>query len=124
MIRAHDLAQLGVYVNFMPVVSCSGTTSPTVPEVLYLVDELDSPAVEIVFDNDAHPIMLPENITQIRQLGARVWVNTLWDSLCGGHSDPIVDPAIEDPDGWDWCIDRGVTMIQTDRPQWLIDYVQ
>jgi glycerophosphoryl diester phosphodiesterase len=119
-----DLAQLGVDVTFMPVVSCSGTTSPTVPEVLNLVDELDAPAVEIVFDNDAHPIMLPENITQLRQFGARVWVNTLWDSLCGGHSDPIVDPTIADPDGWDWCIDRGVNMIQTDRPQWLIDYVE
>lgn len=120
----YDLAQLGVDVTFMPVVSCSGTTSPTVSEVLYIIDELDAPAVEIVFDDDAHPIMLPENITQIRQLGARVWVNTLWDSLCGGHSDPVVDPTVADPDGWDWCIDRGVNMIQTDRPQWLIDYVQ
>ena len=120
----YDLEQLGVDVTFMPVVNCSGTTSPNVPEVLYLVDELDAPAVEIVFDNDAHPIMLPENITQIRQLGARVWVNTMWDSLCGGHSDPMLEPTIADPDGWDWCIDRGVTIIQTDRPQWLFDYLE
>jgi glycerophosphoryl diester phosphodiesterase len=55
--------------------------------------------------------------------GPRIWVNTLWDSLCAGHTDERGyngDPA----GSWGWCLERGATMIQTDRPVELIRYLE
>ena len=53
----------------------------------------------------------------------RIWINTLWDSLCAGHTD---ERGFEgDRDGsWGWCLDQGATMIQTDRPVELIRYLE
>lgn len=51
-----------------------------------------------------------------------LWINTLWDSLCLGHSD---EKAMKDPDkNWGWALRCGATMIQTDRPTELIQYLK
>ena len=51
------------------------------------------------------------------------WVNCLWDTLCGGHED---DQAMLDPDAhYGYLIDSlGFRIIQTDRPEYLINYLQ
>jgi len=55
--------------------------------------------------------------------GPRIWINTLWDSLCAGHTDERGFKG--DPDGsWGWCLGHGATMIQTDRPAELIKYLK
>jgi len=53
-----------------------------------------------------------------------IWINTLWDTLCGGHED---DKALmESPDAhYGYLINTlGAHIIQTDRPAFLIDYLQ
>lgn len=86
------------------------------------LDKLQSPVFEIIFDNDQVPIMSNAAVGQIRRSGGRVWVNSLWDGLCGGHSDFV---AAKDPElGWGWMIDRGVNMIQTDTPEDLLRYLR
>ncbi len=48
----------------------------------------------------------------------RLWVNTMWDNLCAGHSDKR---ALLDPEAnWGWVLDQGATMIQTDYAAELI----
>lgn len=55
--------------------------------------------------------------------GPRIWINTLWDSLCAGHTDERGFKG--DGDGsWGWCLAHGATMIQTDRPVELIRYLK
>ena len=55
--------------------------------------------------------------------GPRIWINTLWDSLCAGHTDERGFKG--DPDGsWGWALENGATMIQTDRPDELIKYLE
>ena len=62
-------------------------------------------------------------INSIIESGSRVWINTLWDSLCGGHDDE--NALIEGKDKhWGWVLDHKATMIQTDRPQELIHYLE
>ena len=52
----------------------------------------------------------------------RVWINTLWDSLCMGHTD---DRSLTDPEGgWDWVLARGASVIQTDRPAQLVRHLE
>ncbi len=56
---------------------------------------------------------------------SKVWVNTLWSSLCGGLED---DLAAEHPDNvekvYGYMVKQGVTLIQTDRPALLIGYLR
>ena len=55
--------------------------------------------------------------------GSKLWVNSLWDSLCGGLSD---DKAFtESPDEVSGrLLDMGASIIQTDRPELLIRYLE
>ena len=61
-------------------------------------------------------------IDKIAKSNCRIWINTLWESLCGGHDD---EKAINDPDNnWGWVLKNRATIIQTDRPKELITYLE
>lgn len=55
--------------------------------------------------------------------GSKVWANSIWGSLCGYLDD---DAAYEyGPDEYyGKLVDMGATMIQTDRPEFLINYLK
>ena len=58
---------------------------------------------------------------------SKVWVNTLWDSLCGGEGRSLKDDnALNGNEDkiYGKLLKYGVTMIQTDRPQLLLDYLE
>ena len=58
--------------------------------------------------------------------GSKVWVNTIWASLCGGLGNDD-DAAFEckDPgEVYQQSIDAGVSMIQTDRPELIIGWLR
>lgn len=55
--------------------------------------------------------------------GPRIWLNTLWDSLCAGHTDELGYNGNID-NSWGWCLKHGATMIQTDRPSELMRYLE
>jgi glycerophosphoryl diester phosphodiesterase len=52
-----------------------------------------------------------------------IWINSLWDSLCGGYSD---DKALNDADGtWGYLInDLNAGILQTDRPAMMLNYLK
>ena len=55
--------------------------------------------------------------------GSKLWVNSLWPSLCGGLCDDAAfdgDPAAV----YGKLVDMGATLIQTDRPELLISYLR
>lgn len=79
------------------------------------------PAFELVWSE-----LTPEVETMMKEIvdkGARLWVNTLWPSFNGGLCD---DEAFEgNPDEiYGRLIGMGATMIQTDRPAFLLDYLR
>lgn len=57
--------------------------------------------------------------------GSKVWVNTIWASLCGGDgNDDDAAFACKDPgEVYQQYMDAGVSMIQTDRPELLIGWL-
>ncbi len=58
----------------------------------------------------------------IRKDGRRIWASPLWPELCAGHTD---DRAVDEPDAaWGWHIDRGASVLCTDRPAQLIEYLR
>ncbi len=78
-------------------------------------------AYELCFKDDQTSNLKVIDI--IVQSGSRVWMNTLWDSLCGGHDDE--NALLEGKEKhWGWILEHQATMIQTDRPQELIKYLE
>lgn len=63
---------------------------------------------------------------EILASGSKVWVNTIWASLCGGigHDDDEAYMHSNKGDVYDFYLKNGVSMIQTDRPVQLIKYLK
>lgn len=106
-------------IIFIPVVNLD-----TEPKASQIIDDFQSKlkvkAVEIVFSTDTSKVL--KRFSTIKSKGSRVWVNSLWGTLNAGHQD---DAAIKNTDSiYGWYLKNGVNMIQTDRPQLLIEYLK
>lgn len=62
---------------------------------------------------------------KILKQGSKVWVNTIWASLCGGdgNDDDAAFQAQDPGTVYGQYLDAGVSMIQTDRPDLLITWL-
>ncbi|MBQ9713171.1 MAG: glycerophosphodiester phosphodiesterase family protein [Bacteroidales bacterium] len=61
---------------------------------------------------------------RIKESGSKIWVNTIWASLCGGYEDDKAFDS-ENPDSvYGPVLDLGTSIIQTDRPEFLIKYLE
>lgn len=78
-------------------------------------------AIEFKFAHDTNT--LPYQVKKIMEGKCHIWYNTLWDTHAGGHDD---DCSQIDPDkGYGYLIDNlGATILQTDRPAYLINYLK
>ena len=78
-------------------------------------------AFELLFVKDSNP--LPTKIPKILDGKSLIWYNTLWDTMAGGHDD---DASLKDVNnGWGYLVDKlNARIIQTDRPQMLINYLR
>ncbi|GAA3611467.1 glycerophosphodiester phosphodiesterase family protein [Flavivirga amylovorans] len=75
-------------------------------------------AIEIIFTTEA---LGKEMIREVKKTGSRVWVNALWPDMNAGHDDEM---ALNHPDKvYGWFIKNGVSMIQTDRIDVLMEYL-
>lgn len=76
-------------------------------------------AYEVVFKE--YTPEMKEVFKKIQKSGARIWVNTMWNSLCGMND----DMALEDPDAvYGKFLKEGATIFQTDRPELMVDYLR
>ncbi|QTD39276.1 glycerophosphodiester phosphodiesterase family protein [Polaribacter batillariae] len=105
-------------VPFMPVVVLhEENTEETINEY---IEKFSPIAFEFVFKDEKSPIL--SKFKEIRKKGSRIWVNSLWKSLNAGYED---DMALVKTDSiYGWYIKKGVNMIQTDRPQLLLNYLR
>ena len=63
-----------------------------------------------------------QSMAQIIEKGSKLWVNTLWPSLNGGLCD---EAAKDNPELiYGQIVELGATMVQTDRPALLIEYLR
>lgn len=106
-------------IIFMPVVNLD--KEPNAEKVIAdFQNKLKVKAIEIVFSVDTSKVI--KQFPAIKNKGSRVWVNSLWPSLNAGHED---DAAVKNTEAvYGWYLKNGVNMIQTDRPQLLIQYLK
>ena len=69
---------------------------------------------------------IDECVKQVHLMGSKIWVNTIWASLCGGlgNDDDAALAAQNPADVYSQYINKGVSMIQTDRPEMLLNYLR
>lgn len=116
------MEQFGKYLEdviYMPVVNLDRENAEE--QIELFIRDLNPVAFELIYENDSNP--LPRTMKDRLNGKSLIWYNTLWDTLAGGHDD---DMALDDPDkGFGYLIDSlGARILQTDRPAYLIDYLQ
>lgn len=105
---------------FMPVVNLNNENAQTIIEEY--AQNYGAKLYELNFNSDNNNTCAL--IQQAKKSGAKLFVNSLWPELCGGHHD---DRAVElgEPDkSWGWISNSGVSLIQTDRPAALLQYLR
>lgn len=106
-------------VIYMPVVNID---KPESEQAIYdFLNDLKPLAFELCWNNPESEV--PVKMEKALKGRSLIWYNTLWDWLCAGHND---DKAVDDPDGtWGYMIDTlGARILQTDRPQLMIEYLR
>ena len=54
----------------------------------------------------------------------KLFINSLWPELCGGHDDDRAVELHQPDESWGWIINQGAKLIQTDRPALLLEYLR
>lgn len=114
--------QYGEYLKnviYMPIVNLDKRDAEQQIEIF--LKDLHPVAFELLFAKDTNP--LPIKVKKLLNGRALIWYNTLWDTMAGGHDD---DMSVENPDkGYGYLIDTlGARIIQTDREQFLLNYLR
>ncbi|MGN0006729.1 MAG: glycerophosphodiester phosphodiesterase family protein [Alistipes sp.] len=110
---------------YMPIINYTAQRWDKHSELFeaYLASDIRPLAYEMCWDGTLKGHQ--KQFDRVLKSGARLWVNTLWDSLCGGEKHGYEDDrAVKNPDAvYGGVLKMGVTMIQTDRPALLIGYL-
>ncbi len=107
-------------ILFMPVVNLGKPEAATV--IKDFQDHLKPVAFELIFEKDTSALL--SKLDLIKKKGARIWINSLWASLNGGHYDDLAVDDHNTRDSWDWLIQHGANILQTDRPKEMLLYLK
>lgn len=107
---------------YMPVVTLDGSEWSKRLFESYISDETPQLAYELCFNelNDE----VRETVNRVLAIGSKVWVNTIWASLCGGFDDDRAFDSHDPASVYDTILNLGTSIIQTDRPELLIRYLE
>lgn len=111
-----DYGKLMNTVSYMPVIYLEDSLSYNM--VASFQGQVD--AMEFVFPDAKN--LESFNLSELKKSGSRLWINTLWGSLCGNHHDDLAIYDLENSYGW--VVGQGFNIIQTDRPQLLLSYLR
>ena len=120
---AEEVKQLyGDYLKdviYMPIVKLDNDNAEE--QIETFIRDMHPVAFELLFREDTN--RLPLKLKGSLRGRTLIWYNTLWDTMAGGHDD---DASLADIDnGYGYLIDvLGARIIQTDRPQFLLNYLR
>lgn len=113
------LAQYENNFMYMPIVNICTEPGKELFDS-YISDENQPVAYEVCWPKMDDSVK--QSMAQIIEKGSKLWVNTLWPSLNGGLCD---EAAKDNPELiYGQIVELGATMVQTDRPALLIEYLR
>lgn len=105
---------------FMPIIDMANPDAMTMVEEY--IKNMQPKAFEVCFTQIDQA--LQNVLDRIQKSGSKVWINTLWPSLCAGlNDDRAVEENLQDSI-WGKVIEMGASFIQTDRPKELVNYLR
>ena len=107
---------------YMPVVTLNGSEWSHTLFESYINSEEPQMAYEICFDELDDEVK--ETVSRVLASGSKVWVNTIWASLCGGYDDDHAFDSDNPASVYDTILNLGTSIMQTDRPEFLIRYLE
>ena len=113
--------EFGKYLNkvhFMPILGLPDSTAKK-----FVDDYMNSENAPIAFEFTvkSDTIKFLKEFKKIRNKGASIWVNSLWGHHNANHDD---EEAVKNIKIYDWYINNNIDIIQTDRPQLLLNYLR
>ena len=106
-------------VIYMPIVNLN---KPDAEKMIDSYKALKPVAIECCF-SEVTPDVL-RLLKKVNENGSKIWINSLWASLNAGHDDDRAVELNEPDETWGWILKQGAALIQTDRPQALINYLK
>ena len=75
------------------------------------------------------PIFNTDTLSNLKSLSLiakdqRIWLNSLWPSLNGGHDDDRAVEQDQKEESWGWLVAHKPVILQSDRPEALIKYLR
>ena len=111
---------------YMPVVNYRAKSWEKHKEIFegYLSTDLPFIAFEMCWDGSLEGEA--KIFKRVTKSGKRLWINTLWGSICGGKENGYFDDAAVGHEDkiYGKILSYGTSMIQTDRPAMLIKYLE
>ena len=107
---------------YMPVVTLDGSSWCQMLFESYINGEEPQMAYELCFNELNNEVK--KTVNRVLASGSKVWVNTIWASLCGGYDDDRAYDSGDPASVYNPILDLGVSIIQTDRPEYLIRYLE
>ena len=105
---------------FMPIVNADSPDAKKFVEDY--IKNMQPQAFEVCFQQQNE--QLSEILNLIKASGSKIWINTLWPSLCAGLNDDRAVEGGEVEQTWGEVLRMGASFIQTDRPRELITYLK
>lgn len=106
-------------VIYMPVVNLN---SPNAKSIIEGYKTLKPVAIECNIKEYTPEV--EKLLKLIKDNGSKIWINSLWPSLNAGHDDDRAVELNQADDSWGWILQRGASIMQTDRPASLLKYLQ
>ena len=106
-------------VIYMPIVNLN---KPDAEKMIDSYKALKPVAIECCFSQVTPDVL--RLLKKVNENGSKIWINSLWPSLNAGHDDDRAVELGEPDETWGWILKQGAALIQTDRPQALINYLK
>jgi glycerophosphoryl diester phosphodiesterase len=107
-------------IIYMPIVNLDKPNARAV--INEYLQHMKPWAFELNFKSDTSSILKDNKF--ITSTGSKVWLNSLWASLNAGHDDDLAVEEGNKKDSWEWLINHGAMVLQTDRPKLLLEYLR
>lgn len=103
----------------MPVIDIS---KPEAESVLNSYKSYPHVVFQLDFHEDHFPLL--RNIPALRQQRYGIWFNSIWPEVSGGHDDDRAVEKNQPDEAWGWLKKMKASVIQTDRPEALVNYLK
>ena len=106
-------------INYMPLVWWN-TKDPIKFIENYLNAEYPPKIIEVIYKTEKSNQLLA--LKSLKDYKIKIMMNTIYSHLCANHDD--YKALNKRDENWGWVIKNGATIIGTDRPKMLLDYLK